>query len=448
MQPIISIRSEPWHLKLPILIVTVMLCCLVIQNAPGTSGSALNSLAGYLLRPLARSGTVSPSIRDSPNKNAIVFIPGDGGSQLQARLNKTAVPHYFCAKVSDWFDLWLNIHLLAPLASDCFLDNFELHYDNKTRTTHNTEGVEIRPTNFGSLDSVDYLDIAKIRGTEYFHNIINTLAEKNGYVPNVDMVGAAFDFRKAPNELGYFFDDLKDLIERQYVENNHQPVTLICHSMGCLHSLYLLNNQTETWKEVHVRRLISLAAPWSGSFKAVIAMLFGDNLGIPLLDGNKLQRLQSHFPSLMYLFPREPAFHRDQVLVETPTSNYSLANLDELFLDAKLLDSREIWRDTSRIANNLKAPNVELWCLYGMGLETPEKLVLKNSFDSKDYSEINGEGDGTVNLESLRACKHFEAQQEKPVYTRMFRNVDHGGILKGPQAAEFISSVILKEDLV
>ena len=47
------------------------------------------------------------------------LVPGDGGSRIEARLNKTWVPHYFCYKKSDWFELWLNVHYLAPEAIDC-----------------------------------------------------------------------------------------------------------------------------------------------------------------------------------------------------------------------------------------------------------------------------------------------------------------------------------------
>ena len=54
-------------------------------------------------------------------------MPGDGGSQFQAKLNKTTVVHYFCEKTSDgWFDLWLNMELMAPYVLDCFVDNMKL----------------------------------------------------------------------------------------------------------------------------------------------------------------------------------------------------------------------------------------------------------------------------------------------------------------------------------
>ena len=66
-----------------------------------------------------------------PKKDFIVtsvqyLVPGDGGSRIEARLNKTWVPHYFCYKKADWFELWLNVHYLAPEAIDCWADNMRL----------------------------------------------------------------------------------------------------------------------------------------------------------------------------------------------------------------------------------------------------------------------------------------------------------------------------------
>lgn len=378
----------------------------------------------------------------------VVFIPGDGGSQLQARLNKTSRVHYICDLTSDWYDLWLNIHLLAPLLFDCLVDNMRLNFDHRTNLTYNSQGVDIRPTNFGSLASVAYLDVLKIPKTDYFETIIKTLEQDHNLIRETEMVGAAFDFRKAPNELHAHFEDLKYLIESTYIRNGYRPVNLICHSMGCLNSLYLLNRQTQNWKDIFVRRLIALAAPWDGSMKAISAMLFGDNLGIPLLNKEKLQYLQSSFPSLMYLFPKAPTFGSGRVLVETKDVNYTLDNLDKLFDATGLLDQKAMWLITKEIAASLSPPNVELWCLYGSGNQTPNKIVFEGSLEDGKYREIQGDGDGTVNIESSRACERFSSMQAKPVYVREFEGVDHIDILRGEQAANFISNHILRDNSI
>lgn len=49
-------------------------------------------------------------------------VPGAGGNKLQARLNKDIVPHYWCYKHSDYFDLWLDATELVPgITIDCWV---------------------------------------------------------------------------------------------------------------------------------------------------------------------------------------------------------------------------------------------------------------------------------------------------------------------------------------
>ena len=56
----------------------------------------------------------------------VILLPGDGGSQMEAKLNKTNTVHYICDKHSDWFTLWLNLEQLIPEVVDCWVDNVKL----------------------------------------------------------------------------------------------------------------------------------------------------------------------------------------------------------------------------------------------------------------------------------------------------------------------------------
>lgn len=52
----------------------------------------------------------------------LISVPGDGGSQIEAKVDKPTVIHYICTKKTDyWFDLWLNMELLAPIVIDCWV---------------------------------------------------------------------------------------------------------------------------------------------------------------------------------------------------------------------------------------------------------------------------------------------------------------------------------------
>lgn len=124
-----------------------------------------------------------------------IIVPGDGGSQVEAKLNKPEVIHYICEKqTADWFSIWLNLELLVPYVIDCWIDNIQLIYDNNTRTTHNSPGVETRIPGWGNPEVVEWLDPTHAGSGAYFKDIGNALVA-NGYVRNVSIRGAPYDFR-------------------------------------------------------------------------------------------------------------------------------------------------------------------------------------------------------------------------------------------------------------
>lgn len=129
----------------------------------------------------------------------VIFIPGDGGSQLEAKLNKSDVVHYVCTKTTkDYFNIWLNMELLVPVVIDCWIDNVRLVYDNVTRKTQNVPGVETRVPGFGSSETVEWLDPSHASAGAYFKDIGNTLVSL-GYQRNLSIRGAPYDFRKGPS---------------------------------------------------------------------------------------------------------------------------------------------------------------------------------------------------------------------------------------------------------
>jgi len=50
------------------------------------------------------------------------LVPGDGGSRIDAKLNKPSVVHYVCdKKTNDYSNIWLNLELLVPLVIGCLV---------------------------------------------------------------------------------------------------------------------------------------------------------------------------------------------------------------------------------------------------------------------------------------------------------------------------------------
>lgn len=80
------------------------------------------------------------------------------------------------------------------------------------------------------------------------------------------------------DELQEFFVAFKSLVEETYTMNGNAPVLLIAHSMGGPLTLVFLQQQTQAWKDKHIRALVTLSGAWGGSVKALKVFAVGKDL--------------------------------------------------------------------------------------------------------------------------------------------------------------------------
>ncbi|KAH9416964.1 hypothetical protein DERP_011693 [Dermatophagoides pteronyssinus] len=370
---------------------------------------------------------------DFPKQKQKIPVPGDGGSQLEAKLNKSNVPHYFCDhQTMDYFSVWLNLELLVPFIIDCWVDNMKLIYNNQTRTTHDNDGVQIRVPGFGNTTTVEYVDPSRLPISGYFGQMVEHLVMEFGYERGQNIRGAPYDFRKAPNELQDYLKSVKKLIEQTYQQNDERRVMIVCHSMGCLVMLKFLNDQSQKWKDHYVQSFVTLGGPWGGSVKSIKAFISGDNFGVIVAPSLTIRDDERTFPSLAYLLPNDNVFQTDRILVETKQKgNYSIRNYQKLFRDINYNVGYNMWIDVKNITYDLIAPGVEVYCIHGIGHDTINKLIYeKNQFPDQQPDRIEyGNGDGTVNEESLSACKRWRQQQKQPVHYLPIHDMDHMRLL-------------------
>ena len=92
--------------------------------------------------------------------NPIVFVPGDGGSRLEANLTgKPTVVHYICDKYTkDYYSLWLNLQTMAPVIIDCWADNMRLVFNTTIQRSDHAPGVDVRIPGIGSTEAVEWLN--------------------------------------------------------------------------------------------------------------------------------------------------------------------------------------------------------------------------------------------------------------------------------------------------
>ncbi|KAJ9587279.1 hypothetical protein L9F63_019210, partial [Diploptera punctata] len=365
-----------------------------------------------------------------PTLTPIILVPGDGGSQVEAKLNKQDAVHYLCEKkTTDFFNIWLNMELLVPVIIDCWIDNMKLVYDNVTRTTSNTPGVKTRIPGFGNTTSVEWLDPSEAFPGAYFKDIANILITL-GYQRNVSLRGAPYDFRKAPNENGDYFVKLKALIEETYSMNDNTPVLIVAHSMGGPMSLHFLHMQSTSWKQKYIRALVALSGAWGGSVKALKVFLVGDDLGSYVLRESVMKEEQITSPSLAWLMPSGLFWNAHDVLVQTSKKNYTVNDFQQFFEDIDYTVGWEMRKDVQKYSLEFDAPGVEVHCLHGIGVNTVERIVYKGDNFPDGYPNfLYGDGDGTVNRRSLEGCLSWQGKQKEKIYHQTFPNLNHMKIL-------------------
>lgn len=72
-----------------------------------------------------------------------------------------------------------------------------------------------------------------------------------------------------------YYGKLAGLVEEMHATYG-KPVFLIGHSLGCLHLLYFLLRQPQSWKDRFIDGFISLGAPWGGSIKPMLVLASGE----------------------------------------------------------------------------------------------------------------------------------------------------------------------------
>jgi len=373
----------------------------------------------------------------------VIIIPGTGGSRLEARLNKPEVNHWWCHKTSDWYTLWFSLSELLPFTIDCWVDNIFLKWDPVAKVYTDNDGVEVRvPHADGSTGGVEYLDPSlEFGGSDYFHTLIEEFV-KNGGVRNVSVRALPYDFRRAPTSAfdGNWLAMMTALVEDTYQLNNHTKVTLLSHSMGCLYTLWFLNQKPQDWKDSYVEQWIPTSGVFSGAALGVVQVLSGDISMVPIpgLSPLTVRGEQRSYESSMWLLPTPQGFGSRNPLVFTPSRNYTASDYQALFqATGNFQEGYERYRLVANLTANLDAPGVLTHHLYGVGVDTPQAFIYSsdNDFDTQPQKTL-GNGDGTVNLVSLQSPGvrwDTSNNHDKRFVEKTYPGQDHTGILKDPQ---------------
>jgi len=377
----------------------------------------------------------------SSRLSPVVLVPGDGGNQLEARLAKPS-DSTGCPTERSWYRLWLDVWQLRKGQLSCWAENIKLLYNKTSKTSSNVEGVFTRVPGWGDTSSIEYLDPswsawALGDAGNYLHDMVQYLV-KLGYTKGLDLRGAPYDFRFAPQSQQNYFKMLKSLIEEIFQSSGETPVTIISHSMGGLFSLYFLQMQSEAWLVKHIHRFIPINTPWMGAALQLNTYASGYNMDISLIDPLIIREEQRSYETGVYILPLPTTWKdKTQVLVSTPVRNYTVQDYPQFFKDIRFPDGMDMMNNIMNLTP-LTHPGVRTSCVFSVGVDTPAGFVYGDGFPNEQPIRIMGDGDGTVTKESAQACRDFLTRDGDSVM--VFRGLNHGAILKDPDVFSFLGS--------
>ncbi|KAI1287277.1 Phosphatidylcholine-sterol acyltransferase [Halotydeus destructor] len=371
-------------------------------------------------------------------KNPVILVPGYMGSQLELQLARLDSSNPACVKSTDHGKdyLWFHIHNYRPVQEDCWLENARMHYNSETRRAYSDKGVFVKPREFGNTTGIEFVSPQATPSSPRVRRLYSKsrpsrsplrLAKGNTFGPiSVD-------------ENEDFTRDFKNLIE-ETVAQTRKPAIVICHSMGGLFTYAFLRDQSDQWKKDNIQGWIVVASPLGGNFKYMYGYFADDDY--PATINRKIRVAERTFSSTTFLMPYTKSFD-GVALVETPTRNYTVNDYKDFFAALDYPDAYEQRLDVENVlGDSFRSPGeFPVYCVGGVGFNSLVRAVFDSELSrSAKFTAVYDDGDGFVDSNSMRQCKHFADGSTRFTYKEF--NLDHMEIIQKSQSVNYIVSAV------
>ena len=170
-------------------------------------------------------------------------------------------------------------------------------------------------------------------------------------------------------------------------------------------------------------------------------MASGDAEGLPV-NALSIREEQRSYETNLWMLPTAKGWG-ETVLVTSPKRNYTAADYDAFFDDVGYSVAKKVYARTSAlIPDPSQGPGVSVTCLYSTGMSTPLSFTYSGGFDEQP-KEHDGDGDGTVNENSLAVCEQWKtSNQEQSVVTKVFHGIDHTGMITNASVIGEVTSIL------
>lgn len=369
----------------------------------------------------------------------ILLVPGFGGSQLeQKEMSPTILDKYqFCCSTQfDWTRTWVVLSDIIPYAWECFAERVSRNFINNT--WYDKPNVFTR--NIQGLNAIGYLDPSNFitrRETIYFANLVSAL-QHIGY-NSTNLSGSPYDWRLIPSEQLEYFNTVKESVEKMSAMSAGERVIITTHSMGGAYIHYFLTRIVDkNWKAKYVEKWISVASPFIGSPKGILAVVSGYNFGIPIVTSAEGLQVGPHIGASYYLMPRE-ATEWQNLVTTTKGLTFNSSQTSELLSYAKV----QLGAEKFSISTNewsTQDPGVKMSLVSGVNVNTDYGYVYDDdAFTRGPVSVKLGSGDGTV----PEISSFYPLKLGWNISTvKKFNGLDHVGILSNNQFITWFLSEI------
>jgi lysophospholipase-3 len=371
------------------------------------------------------------------SKSPIIFIPGSFCSLLEVRINTTLQPSCPRSLDNQWMLLWLNLRFFEPNLVPCFHQIFKFVYNSSSNSFENPPGVETRlapnSINGSFLDGIlwEYIGLDKF----LFHFV-----EKYAYIDGINLHSIPYDYRRGTNEtLFIFINQLKQLIEYTYIQNENKSVYLVSHSTGGSMVLVFLTQQTQLWKDQYINSWISLSGNIAGEVDNIENLIQG--FLSPFIPRDVIQS----WDFFAWRIPEPMIYGSERIIIQTPSKNYTSYDMLQLLYAMNAIDLARIYPQASSILGSLPAPNVNTYCFYGVNISTPIGYISESDhFDSRKLETIHGWGDGEQDDTTNMSCQLWKETMDRKyeLILKGFDRISHLALVGNNQVLEEIDRII------
>ncbi|MBU6447373.1 hypothetical protein KGQ24_00840 [Patescibacteria group bacterium] len=358
---------------------------------------------------------------------------GTGQQSQQQRVPVIIIPGLLGSEVNYNGDtIWPNVVKLVTDVSTSFLDPLSL-----------ARGFNPLITIGNVIQSINY-----VFGTYHYTDLLTSRLQQAGYTQGKDMFEFAYDWRMSVVQLAA---QLSQKIEQIKTISGSNKVDVVAHSYGGLILKYYIQNVSGT--DQTLDKIIFVGTPNLGAPQAAKTLIFGDNLGIPLVNSDEIQKISQNLYSIYQLLPSQEYFRHNPGFYDDLTNAGSKAALDfqqsyQLLLglgkDKNLLDDANMLHSQVLDSLDLTQKPYKSFDLVGCGeftLGTITKYysggsALKNLFTPK-YRISGLTGDGTVPASS---AAFLNVLRQNIFYTN---DSDHGHMLSSDNNRELILQLLL-----